>query len=95
MNRIEQPARRLEITIHEHKVTHLLIATCTQMPGLYVAARSAEQIVRELPGAIRELLEAEGKTVISVTTEEPTRMPSGFEVRTLVANALVDELAHA
>jgi len=87
-------AHRIEITIHEHRVTHLLVATSTNMPGLYVAARSVDQIRREIPEAIRELLEAEGRTVVSVTADEPPTRPDGFEVRSMSASALVDDLAH-
>lgn len=86
--------RLIDVAIQEHKVTHLLVATSKSMPGLYVAARSVEQIRRELPGAIRELLEAEGNVVHSVSADQEASNPTGFQDWNLVASALMDDFAH-
>ena len=56
----------IRIDLAVHAKTRLLLATSEDLRGLMVAGRSEEQIIRELPEAIREVLEAEGKHVVSV-----------------------------
>ena len=77
----------VRITLKKHKSSDLLVAMSHDLPGLYVAARTEEQIEAELPGAIRELLEAEGKTGVEVSPAEPVSSSSAFDVRTRIFNA--------
>lgn len=77
----------INVRVVEHKSSKLLIAMSNDLPGLYVAAQSEDQIEREIEGAIRQVLEAQGKNVISITTEIDTDLPDGFLRHTMVANA--------
>lgn len=79
--------RKINIVVKEHRKTHLLLATSVDLPGLMIAARSEEQLDREIPAAIREVLEAQGKIVLSVTAESPQGVSSGFIHRTIAAHA--------
>ena len=85
--------RTINIVVLEYKATHLLVATSPDLPGLYVAARSEEQIIKEVPDAVRELLEAEGAVVRTVTAKPKGTVPHGFEVREIVASAWTEGLA--
>jgi hypothetical protein len=79
-----------EIRVHfvENRSTGLLVALSDDLKGLMVAGRSAAQIESELPDAIREMLEAGGGEVISVTTaQDPKNLPTGFSSPVLIASA--------
>lgn len=85
--------RRIKVEVVEHRSTHLLVAYSKDMPGLTVAARSLDQLIREIPGAIKEMLEAEGKTGVVVETHEDDEdLPASFFRRSVVAKA---SFAHA
>lgn len=57
----------IHVSIISHAKTGLLLATSEDHKGLMVHGRSLEEIEARLPVAIRALLEAEGKTVASIT----------------------------
>ena len=77
----------IRIQVSEHAKTHLLVATSDNLPGLVLAARSIEQLEEEFPGAIREVLEAMGKVVISVSDETAENFSQGFLKRSYIASA--------
>jgi hypothetical protein len=80
--------RTIRVHLVRNTTTGLLVAMSQDMKGLMVAARSEEQIEEELPGAIREILEAEGRRVLSVTAApDPVGLPPGFSPFNMVASA--------
>lgn len=70
--------KTIHTSVLEHKTNGLVVATSDDLPGLYVAATSVDQVAEELPGAIWEMLEAQGDTVLKVFPAERTEVPSGF-----------------
>lgn len=84
---------QIRIRVAKHKDTGLLMAMSDDLYGLTIHARTAEEIRSQLAGAIRELLEAQGHTVISVTAENDDRF-TGADVPAFVANAAL-AAAHA
>ena len=78
--------RTLRIKVVEHKTTHLLIAVSDDLPGFTLAARSEDQVLKELPAAIQEWLEAQGETVVSITATPGTGVPDAFIQHDIVAN---------
>ncbi|MFG1429301.1 DUF1902 domain-containing protein [Roseixanthobacter glucoisosaccharinicivorans] len=56
----------INVDIQTHRETGLILATSDDMPGLYVHARSFEELERRLPIAIRDILEFKGNIVESV-----------------------------
>ena len=84
----EVSVREIRVQLVANRETGLLVALSDDMKGLMVAARSEEEIERELPDAIREILEAEGNTVLSVTAEAgPRGLPAGFSSTAMIASA--------
>jgi hypothetical protein len=68
--------RDFTVEIVRYVKSDLLMAFSAELPGLLVPARSEEQLDQRLPGAIRELLEAQGNTDITLTLEsEPPQLP--------------------
>lgn len=71
--------RDFVIEIVRYTKTNLLMAFSNDLPGLLVPARGEEELDQRLVGAIRELLEAQGATNISLTLNgEPSDLPSDF-----------------
>lgn len=58
--------KRIRIRLLEHKDGELLMAISPDMKGLVVHGYSEEEITQKLPGAIRDLLEADGYNVAHV-----------------------------
>ncbi len=85
VSRVEE--RTIKIVVKEHRKTHLLLAKSEDLPGLMVAARSEDQLDRELPSAIREVLEAQGNVVLSVTMDAANDFSGEFIQRTVSAHA--------
>ena len=79
--------RSIAVEVIQHKTTGLLVAQSEDLPGLMVAARTYEQLEREIPEAIREILEASGKTVLSVDTEPKSGISAKFVQRCVIAHA--------
>lgn len=62
-----------------HKDTGLLIAMSDELKGLYVHGRTQQELEDRIPIAIRAILEADGKKVISVKKEAGSEpRPGGF-----------------
>ena len=78
--------RAFRITSRVHKGTGLIASYSDDLPGLMVVARTEEEISRNLPSAVRELLEAQGLQIIklyTVPSGEPSEFgPPGFIVHT-------------
>jgi hypothetical protein len=80
--------RTIRVQLVVNRDTGLLVALSDDLKGLVIAAASKEEVEQQIPGAIRELLEAEGRTVLSVTAEvEPKDLPSGFSSASIIASA--------
>lgn len=77
----------IHIQVSEHAATHLLVATSVDLKGLVVAANSIEQLEAELPGAIREVLEAKGIVVESIDDHMEDTSYDGFLRRSFLAHA--------
>ena len=80
--------RTIHVYLLRHREGDLLAAISTELHGLVVHGRSPEEIERKLAGAVRDLLEAEGHTVISVAVERDDRVTgAGFGPPPFIANA--------
>ena len=79
--------REVRITTLTHQETNLMMAFSDDLPGLLVSGRSHEEIRQRIPGAITEMLEAQGEDVLSVEAAAETGMPSGFSNRKFLARA--------
>jgi len=72
------------VEIIKRKNSDLFIGTSEQMKGLYVHGRSVKELEARIPGAIKEVLEAEGKVgvkVLPVADEVPDAFISSGETR--------------
>jgi hypothetical protein len=67
----------IEIKVLTHRDTGMLAAYSPDLKGLLVMGRSEEDIARDLPGAVREILEAQGKQVVTVEATKKTGEPLG------------------
>jgi uncharacterized protein DUF1902 len=75
----EHVTRDFTIQILRYKDSDLLTAFSDDLPGLLVPARSHEELDERLPRAVKELLEAQGETDVSVVLEDaPAGSPKGF-----------------
>lgn len=83
--------RLIKIRVVQHRNSDLLVALSEDLKGLMVPGRSDEELEQKVPDAIREILEAQGFKVISVTADfEDDSLPDAFMARELVANAKVE-----
>jgi hypothetical protein len=83
--------KMIEIEIVHHARSNLLMAYSKDLPGLLVSGRSETEIDEKLPGAIREILEAEGNENVRVTIEpEPNDLPPTFISSKFKANISLD-----
>ena len=80
--------RTIRITLRKHDTSPLLAATSDDLNGLIVFGRTQQEIADKLPIAIRELLEAMGYQVASVTAAPDERASrAGFGPPAFIANA--------
>lgn len=80
--------REIHVHLVRNRKSGLIVALSDDLNGLMVAGRTEEQVESEVPGAIRELLEAAGHRVLSVTAEqEPKGLPPEFSSSMLIARA--------
>jgi len=80
--------RAIRIRVAKHDTTGLLAATSEDLHGLVVFGRTPEEIDAKLPKAIKELLEASGNKVASVTVVTDDRISrAGFGFPAFIANA--------
>lgn len=56
-------SRTIEIDIIQHRDTGLLIATSTDLRGLYAHGRSYEELIENACTAIQAILEAKGERI--------------------------------
>jgi hypothetical protein len=69
MDTTEKMTIRIERRIH--RPTGLISAFSDDLKGLLVFGDTDSEIDKKLPGAIKEMLEAMGRNVVSVTAEDP------------------------
>jgi Domain of unknown function (DUF1902) len=75
----ERVTRDFTIQILRYQDSDLLTAFSDDLPGLLVPARSHAELDERLPRAVKELLEAQGGTDVSVDLEDaPAGSPKGF-----------------
>jgi hypothetical protein len=80
--------RDFRIQIASYAKSDLLIAYSDDLPGLLVTARSEEELARRVPLMARQILEAEGTTLIDVELErEPPSLPAGLTPFRFTAHA--------
>jgi Domain of unknown function (DUF1902) len=71
--------RTINIQMLRHKETGLLIALSDEMKGLYVHARTMDDLLDRIPVAIRDILEADGFEVLDVSEiGPPPEAEAGF-----------------
>ncbi len=63
-------SKTIRIKVVQHRKSDLLVAISDDLSGLMVPGRTDEELQDKIEGAIREILEAQGHTVISITTEK-------------------------
>lgn len=79
-------ARIITVDILRHKGSDLHMGISEDMKGLYVHGRSIEEVESRVPAAIKEILEAEGKTGVQVLPVEDLRretVPAAFIASTV------------
>ncbi|KFC65037.1 hypothetical protein FF80_02887 [Devosia sp. LC5] len=69
--------RIIIVEIVRHRDSGLLLGKSEQMRGLYVHARSIEELERRIPLAIKEMLEATGEKNVQVLPFED-EIPEAF-----------------
>jgi hypothetical protein len=71
--------RTINIQTLRHKDTGLLIALSDDLKGLYVHARTMDDLLSRIPVAIRDILEADGFRVLDVSeVSPPPEAKAGF-----------------
>lgn len=88
----------MEMTVYRVEVlqrrgSDLLFAYSPDHPGLNVTARSHEELSERLPGAVRLLLEAEGKIVEDVNVRSAVDAPPDFQAYSYIADAELRDAA--
>jgi hypothetical protein len=80
--------RTIRITLRRHETTGQIAATSEDLRGLVIFGETVAEIADKLPTVIRELLEADGLVVSSVTAVEDDRFSrAGFGPPVFVASA--------
>lgn len=83
--------RTIDVQIVKRRDSDLLIAISGDLPGLMVPGRSDQEVVSKLPDAIREILEAQGNKVVSVSAErESDQLPPAFIATRMIASAKLE-----
>lgn len=70
--------RKFRVDVQRHQATGLFVAISPDHKGLNVFAHSEEALKKLIPDALRALLVAEGKDVVSVTAEHESGDFEGF-----------------
>lgn len=84
----------LYVEILEHDDTGLFAAISRELPGLMVHDYSIDEIERRLPAVIKDLLEAQGVAVESVTAmRDERRAAAQLEPPAFIANAVLSRVA--
>lgn len=71
--------KTIKIGSRFNKRSGLIASFSDDLPGLLVVGRDAREIEDKLPGAIREILEAQGHNVLSVSLSSDDVLPSWSE----------------
>jgi hypothetical protein len=81
--------RLVNIRIVQYRNSDLLVALSDDLKGLMVPGRSEQEIANKVPDAVREIFEAQGFRVVSVTSESEN-LPPSFVAREFVASAKIE-----
>lgn len=82
--------RTIHVRLLRHEKSGLLAAVSDDLPGLVVHGQSQAEIGGRLPSVIRDLIEADGKRVVSLEVEEDNRASeAGFGLPAFIASAAV------
>jgi hypothetical protein len=69
----------ITIQVIRHNETGLFVALSDEMKGLYVHARTHEDLLERIPVAIRDILEADGFQVVDISEiDTPPEVEAGF-----------------
>lgn len=86
-------SKYFEVIVVSYPASDLLVAYSPGLKGLMVPGRSLEELDEKLPRAITEVMEANGRKVISVDVmDTDDGMPEMFLPRKRVANAVLEAL---
>lgn len=86
--------QRIRVKLKQHGPSGLLMAYSDDMKGLLVPGDTEQQILERIPVAIRELLEAQGHTVVDVSAERDLgSAPSEFVPVELMASVSIERRA--
>ncbi len=85
---MEPIEKTIRIKVLEHQRTDLLMAFSPDMPGLVVHGRSAGELEEKIPGALKDLLEAQGFVVehVDLIRDNEHALPD-FGPPAFIANA--------
>ena len=80
--------RSIRVQVLRHEKTGLLAAISPDLHGLVLHGHSHDEIREKLPGAIRDLMEAEGDIVTALDVELDDRLSrAGYGLPSFIANA--------
>lgn len=80
--------RTIRVQVLQHKETGLLAATSPDLHGLVVHGHSFGELQKRLPDAIRDLIEAEGESVVNLDMRVDDRLSrAGFGLPAFIADA--------
>lgn len=82
----------IQIRWQEHRPTGLLAAFSDDLKGLLVIGHSTSEIIQNLPGAVRQILQAQGIEVVSIEIG-PNLSPEAFFPPAYTINADIREAA--
>jgi len=76
---MSKETRLITIKVIRHNETGLFVALSDEMMGLYVHARTEEDLLERIPVAIRDILEADGFNVVNISeVDTPPEVDAGF-----------------
>lgn len=71
--------KTITIQVIRHNETGLLVALSDDLKGLYVHARTQDDLLDRVPVAIRDILEADGFEVVDISEVDiPPEVEAGF-----------------
>jgi Domain of unknown function (DUF1902) len=88
------PVRRtIRVQVLQHEKTGLLAAISPDLHGLVVHGHSHDELRERLPGAIRDMIEAEGDSVVDLVMRVDDRLSrAGFGLPAFVADASLEHM---
>jgi hypothetical protein len=79
--------REFRVHIAVHQPTGMRVGLSDDLPGLLIHGRSDDDIIAKAPGAVREILEAQGHRIAGVTALPESALAGSFAGLPLIVNA--------